>query len=143
MLAELIESGFGNSEDFNCAEKILYGANQAYQLGLNKDALKLSAGFGGGMGIGDTCGALTASVMLLSLLFVKERAHESSKIKELTQKLFSNYRDEMGDINCTPLKAKHCHPEKKCYSVIFKAAQLLDKIILEHKNEIIKEKVAI
>ena len=71
MLAELIESGFGNSEDFNCAEKILYGANQAYQLGLNKDALKLSAGFGGGMGIGDTCGALTASVMVLSLLFVK------------------------------------------------------------------------
>ncbi|WIW71253.1 C-GCAxxG-C-C family (seleno)protein [Anaerosinus gibii] len=143
MLAELIESGFGNSEDLNCAEKILYGANQAYQLGLNKDALKLSAGFGGGMGIGDTCGALAASVMVLSLLFVKERAHESSKIKELTQKLFSNYRDEMGDINCTPLKAKHCHPEKKCYSVIFKAAQLLDKIILEHKNEIIKEKVAI
>jgi hypothetical protein len=40
------------------------------------------------MGIEDKCGALTASIMVLGRLFVKERAHESTKIKELTKELF-------------------------------------------------------
>ena len=84
MLYNLINDGFGEKEDLNCAEKILYGANEAYQLGLDKEALKLSAGFGGGMAIESICGALTASVMVLGRLFVKNNAHESTRIKELT-----------------------------------------------------------
>lgn len=30
MLAELIKSGYGNEEGLNCAEKILYGANEKF-----------------------------------------------------------------------------------------------------------------
>ena len=133
LLADLIDSGFGIEEDFNCAEKILYGANQVYHLGLDKEALKLAAGFGGGMGIGDTCGVLTASVMVLSHLFVKERAHESKQIKTLTQELFATYRKEMGEIKCAPLKAVHFTSERKCHAVIYQAAQLLDQIIAKHQ----------
>ena len=51
MLAELIKNGFGEKEDLNCAEKILWGANNAYNLGLDREALKLASGFGGGMAI--------------------------------------------------------------------------------------------
>ena len=40
MLKDLIESGFGEKEGYNCAEKILYGANIAYSLGLPKEALR-------------------------------------------------------------------------------------------------------
>lgn len=50
MLSDLIKNGFGEEEDLNCAEKILYAANREYNLGLDKSALKLAAGFGGGMG---------------------------------------------------------------------------------------------
>ena len=134
MLAELIKNGFGEKEDLNCAEKILYGANIAYDLGLDKEALKLVAGFGGGMAIEDKCGALTASVMVLSKLFVKERAHESERIKELTQKLFEDYRKEMGHIDCAPLKKMHRTEELKCSNIILKAAELLDRIVIEEKE---------
>jgi len=129
MLSTLLEQGYGEIEDFNCAEKILYGANQAYNLGLDDQALKIAAGFGGGMAIGSVCGALTASVMVLGLLFVKKKAHESSKIKTLTQELFNAYRKEMKDIHCGPLKAKHRTEELKCKNVIVKAAEILDRMI--------------
>ncbi len=129
MIKELIEQGYGEQQDFNCAEKILYGANEAYQLGLDKRALRLSAGFGGGMGIGSVCGVLTASVMVLSCLFVADRAHESVRIKTLTQELFQSYRKEMGEIDCKPLQTRYRTEEVKCRIVIAKAAEILDRII--------------
>ena len=134
MLRTLIEHGYGEKEDFNCAEKILYGANQVYQLGLTAEALRMAAGFGGGMAIGSVCGTLTASIMVLGTLFVKDRAHESSKIKDLTQELFTNYQREMQAIDCDPLKAKYRTEELKCRNVIIKAAEILDHIIEREKT---------
>lgn len=134
MLSDLLKSGFGEKEDLNCAEKILHGANIAYNLGLDREALKLAAGFGGGMAIEDKCGALTASIMVLGKLFIKERAHESEKIKELTKRLFEEYRKEMGSIDCAPLKEMHRTEELKCRNVILKAAELLDRIVAEEKE---------
>ena len=92
MLNDLIKQGFGEAEDYNCAEKILYGANQAYNLGLDQKALKVSAGFGGGMGLSLVCGALTGAIMVLGVMFVKEKAHESTRIKDLTQELLLTYK---------------------------------------------------
>lgn len=129
MLADLIKQGFGEKEDLNCAEKILYGANTAYSLGLDNEALKLASGFGGGMAIEDKCGALTASIMVLGKLFVAGRAHESSRIKDLTKELFQEYEKEMGSIDCAPLKEKYRTEELKCKNVILKAAEVLDRIV--------------
>lgn len=129
MLKELIEQGFGEEQNFNCAEKILYGANEAYHLGLDKNSLRLSAGFGGGMGIGNVCGALTASVMVLSHLFVDEKAHESGRIKQLTQELFKRYREEMDGIDCRFLMGRYRTEAYKCRDVIAKAADILDQMI--------------
>ena len=113
MLKQLILNGYGEKEDFNCAEKILYGANEAYQLGMTKEAMRMAAGFGGGMGIGSVCGVLTACVMVLSHLFVKENAHESQRIKVLTQELFSEYQREMEELLCEPLKDRYRTEEYK------------------------------
>jgi C_GCAxxG_C_C family probable redox protein len=129
MLTDLIKQGFGEKEDLNCAEKILQGANIAYNLGLDKEALKLASGFGGGMAIEDKCGALTASIMVLGKLFVNDRAHESAKIKELTIELFKEYSKVMGSIDCAPLKDKYRTEELKCRNVIIKAAEVLDMIV--------------
>ncbi len=134
MLTELIKNGFGEGEDLNCAEKILHGGNIAYNLGLDKEALKLAAGFGGGMAIEDKCGALTASIMVLGKLFVRDRAHESEKIKELTAKLFEEYRKEMVHIDCAPLKKMYRTEELKCRNIILKAAEILDRIVAEEKG---------
>lgn len=135
MLAKLLQSGYGDAEDFNCAEKIFYGANQVYGLNFDKQALKLSAGFGGGMAIDSVCGALTAAVMVLSALFVKNNAHESNKIKELNLELFSTYRREMGEIDCGPLKVRYRTEEIKCRDVILKAAEILDRIVEREKKK--------
>lgn len=129
MLANLIKQGFGEKDDLNCAEKILQAANLAYGLSLDRESLKLAAGFGGGMAIEDKCGALTASIMVLGKLFVRDRAHESTRIKELTQELFQKYSEEMGSIDCAPLKEKHRMEELKCRNVILKAAEILDRIV--------------
>lgn len=81
MLLKLLQDGFGNAMDLNCAEKILYGANWAYDMKLPAEALKLAAGFGGGMGIESSCGVITGGVMVLSSLYVKRNGHESGRIK--------------------------------------------------------------
>ncbi|TCL61782.1 C_GCAxxG_C_C family probable redox protein [Hydrogenispora ethanolica] len=128
MLSDLIREGFGKAEDLNCAEKILYGANEAYNLNLSPEALKLAAGFGGGMAIEDVCGALAGSIMVLGRMFVERNAHQSN-IKELTQELFDRYRAAMGAIDCAPLKAAHRNEEIKCDRVIEKAAEILDALV--------------
>lgn len=129
MLKELVKEGFGKDKKLNCAEKILYGANEVYNLGLDKESLKLVAGFGGGMGIESVCGAITGSIMVLSKLFVKDVAHESNRIKELTQELLRRYENEMEHINCAPLKENYRTESEGCDRVIIKAAEILDDIV--------------
>ncbi len=129
-LAELIKEGFGNEENYCCSEKILYGANKAYDLGLSAETLKLSAGFGGGMAIEHACGALTGAVMVLSHMYVKEINHEEGGIiKDLLKEFFANFKEKMGNIECAPLKKDHRTEEEGCTAVIYAAAQVLDEII--------------
>lgn len=129
MLSTLIKEGFGNEQDLNCAEKILYGANSIYTLGMDSNTLKVAAGFGGGMAVESVCGALTASIMVLSRLFVVKNAHESTRIKELTKEFLELYTREMGNINCASLKVKYRTEEMKCHLVILKAAEILGTMI--------------
>ena len=112
------------------------GANKAYELNLSKETRKLAAGFGGGMGIESTCGALTGSVMALSHMFVKERGHESTRIKELTKELFATFEEKMGSIVCAPLKKDYRTEELGCKNVILAAAEVLDAIV---KRELAKD----
>lgn len=133
MLKELIENNYGNDMDLNCAEKILYGANEAYDLNIDKDALRMAAGFGGGMGVEGVCGALSGAIMVLSKLYVEEVAHQS-EIKEITAEFLERYEKNMGSLNCAVLKEKYRTEELKCYHVILKAAEILDKMVLEKKS---------
>jgi C_GCAxxG_C_C family probable redox protein len=135
MLKELIQEGYGVKEDLNCAETILYAANQVYHLDLNSDSLKLAAAFGGGMGIESVCGVLAGSLMVLGRLFIKETAHQHPEIKELSKELFDTFQKEMGDILCKPLKDNYRTEEKECREVILKGAEVLDKIIIRELNK--------
>jgi len=130
MLADLIRRGFREGKDLNCAESILYGANQAYELGLSEKCMKTSAGFGGGLGIEEVCGALSGSVMVLGILFVGERAHESN-IYEIDEEFLEIFRERMGSINCTYLQDHYWSAEKGCDEIILEAAKVLDKVVEE------------
>lgn len=115
MLLKLLQDGFGSAMDLNCAEKILYGANWAYNMKLPAEALKLAAGFGG--------------VMVLSSLYVKRNGHESGRIKALEKEFIETFIKEMGTIDCSVLKAKYRNDEIKCNLVIFKAGEILDRMV--------------
>ena len=128
MLADLIREGFGITEDYSCAEKILHGANKVYHLGLDAKSLKMSAGFGGGMAIGSFCGAISSSIMVLGIFFVEQRSHESLKIKEIEKEFIDTFKKEMGFINCQFLKPIYFE-DRRCIATVGKAAEILDNIL--------------
>ena len=130
-LSELVEKGYGEEHDLNCAETILWGANAVYDLGLDRNALRLAAGFGGGMGIEATCGALSGALMVLGRMFTRDRGHESPRVKELCVRFLEAYKARMGSIDCAPLKARHRSEELKCRTVVFQAARILEELIGE------------
>lgn len=116
-------------EDLNCSETILHSANRVYGLDLPPEALKLAAGFGGGMGIQKTCGALTGGIMVLSSLFVKKRAREGDSIKQLCSEFLGRIRSEMGSIDCDYLKEHYRDEITECKPTVLKIAGYLEEII--------------
>ena len=128
-LTAIIESGIDIKEDFNCAESILNSANIAYNMKLDRVSLKLAAGFGGGMGIESTCGALTGAIMALSHLFVKEKGHESKYISNLSKEFMEAFEVKMGTTKCRNLKKQYQDSETRCRPIVYAAALILEKTI--------------
>ncbi len=129
-LYDYLEQGFITQGDWNCAERMLRGANEVYKLGLDESALKLAASFGGGMAIGSVCGALTGSLMAFSNMFVETCAHDSN-IRPISIAFLKRCEERMGSIDCIPLKSKYSTPEKKCADVLFEAAKIFDEVAEE------------
>ena len=134
-ITEPVRNDYMKKNSLNCAETILRVANNELKLGLDKNALLLAAGFGGGLGVGNVCGALTGSIMVLSRLYVKSHAHEGTRIKDVEKKLIEAFEKEFGTLLCTPIKDKHFHPEDKCKAVVLKAAELLDSLLANDPPE--------
>lgn len=128
-IAEKIKNDYMKKNGLNCAETILRAANEELGLGLDKNALLLAAGFGGGMAVGNVCGALTGAIMVLSRLYVKERAHESTRIKEIEKKFIADFEKEFGTLLCTPIKDKYFKPDVHCKSVVTIAAEILENLL--------------
>lgn len=131
MLKKYIEDGFGIKEDLNCSEQIVYGANDVYKLGLDKNSLRLAAGFGGGMGAEDACGVVTGAAMVFSRIFIKERARESGLIKEINREFNKRFIQYLGTTNCKDLKEIHCKDIKNCKPIIVAGAGIIDDLLKE------------
>ncbi len=128
-MSALIRDGLSSREDLNCAETVLTACDRGYGLNLPKEALKLAAGFGGGMGIESTCGALTGGIMALSALFVRDRGHESDYIKTLSREFFDRFRKQTGSIDCDYLKETMRSQTNGCIPVMLAASIILEDII--------------
>lgn len=130
MLFELLQKGYGKAMNLNCAEKILYGANWAYNMQLPPQVLKIAAGFGGGMGAGAACGVVTGACMVLSTLYVKRNGKEEGcRVRELCKEFVDTFKAETGSYDCCEVKPKYFEPEIQCDKVVFKGAEILDKIV--------------
>ena len=75
-------------EGFSCSQAVL--AAYSKQFGLEQEtALKVSSGFGGGMKMAGTCGALTGGFMVIGL----KHGHINAEDKEAKKKLAALIKD--------------------------------------------------
>lgn len=129
MLVDTVKKYYNESYNFNCAETILYAANEEYEMDLDKNTFKTVAAFGGGMAIEETCGALTGALTVLSLLYVNDKAKESDRIKELTREFFSKFKNKLSTDNCRKLKEMYRDDEIRCSKIVIASAEVLDEIV--------------
>ncbi len=132
MLDEIAASYYTPDYDLNCAETIVHAANEAYQLNLSKETLHASAGFGGGMAVEETCGALTGAILVLGIMLVQDRAHENDKMKETVADLLRRYEKRKGTTNCKILKEQFREEDPvKCKVIVMEAAEVLEELLSE------------
>ncbi|NPV93374.1 MAG: C_GCAxxG_C_C family protein [Firmicutes bacterium] len=128
----------------HCAQAVLsvYGAD----LGLDPEvAVKVAAGFGGGMGrSGELCGSVTGALMALGMTFDQADADSREKVFALVRRFIEMFiarngsircRDLLGYDNSTP-EGRKAIAEKKLLRTICKkmdrdAAEILEELLPE------------
>jgi C_GCAxxG_C_C family probable redox protein len=135
MLCELITDWYDNRKEIVCSERIVFAANAVLKLGLSEKALRLSSGFGLGMGIESICGALIGCVMILGYFFPEHQTHEESlkgkrsRIELLAKEFLTQYESNMGSLLCSELRKNYANEEKSCRVIVLKAAEILEHIL--------------
>lgn len=97
----LVDDQFAN---FSCSQTVL--SLFATDLGLDeKTALKISSGFGGGMACAETCGAVTASYMVIGMKHGHSTSNpdEKANTKQLIQNFNKTFEEEHGSLICKKL----------------------------------------
>ena len=118
--------------DFNCAETLLHACNDYYQLDMKEEDIKVMAGFGGGMFVGSTCGALVGSIASISKKVIEVRAHQQTEtFRPLIQKCVRNFKEDLGAIDCAHVKPVHHTKETKCLNTCLLAAKAIEKTLNE------------
>lgn len=119
------------SENTNCSETLLHACNDKYGLNISDDDFKLMAGFGGGMYTGNVCGALTGCVAALSKMMVQTKAHETPELREAVVSLNRNFRNILGDTQCSKIKLNFFDPDKRCLNTVVAGAQAMEQTVAE------------
>lgn len=92
-------------EGFSCSQAVL--STYAEQSGLSRQAaLKVAAGFGGGMAMAETCGAVTGAFMVMGLKSGAVTAEDKASKKrtyELVREIAKEFKARNGSIVCKEL----------------------------------------
>ena len=133
-------------DGLNCTQALLstYGP----QFGLEREsALKVAAAFGSGMGMGETCGAVTGALMVIGLKNTKVKGLtflSKEKTTDLAQELVARFKARHGVVLCrellgcdvsTPEGRKMAKAEKyfkqKCPAFVHDAAEIVEELLKE------------
>lgn len=134
MLREMTSKYYNRSYDLNCAEAILYAANEEYGLGLSHETLKAMAGFGGGMAVEGVCGAAAGTVAVIGIMFTNQRAHESDRIKKLVGEFMNAFNEKLGTYSCKKLKERYRTEDERCSRMVLAASDILDEIVIRERR---------
>ncbi len=133
MLKDLAEKYY--QQGFNCAESIIRAGNEYYNLGLDDKALKMTAAFGGGMQVGDVCGALTGSACVVSSKYVENNAHASSDIHPVMVQLVRAFQNKFSSRVCREIKPKFFSKDVHCQNTVTLAAEVLENVLTAYDNQ--------
>ena len=134
MLKETAKKYWNVEYDLNCAECIMYAANEEYNLNLSEQTLKVMAGFGGGMATGDICGVITGAVGVIGIMFTEVSGHKSPRVREMTREFINRFNEKLGYIKCAELKKEYINV-KRCTLMIETSAEILEEIILKERHK--------
>ncbi len=132
------------SRKANCAQSVLTAFSEDF--GLKQDtAYSIAQGFGGGMHINSTCGAVTGAYMALGLAnpVSQENPRQSmEKIGALINEFNRKFKELHGALNCTellgydlsiPEKAKEAREKglfvSKCPEFVGDAAKIVESLL--------------
>ncbi len=123
-------------EGYNCAEGLIHAGNDYYHLGLDEHAMRMVAGYGGGVQTGNLCGSVLGAVCLLSYRYVETKAHDSEDIKPAVNLLFERLKEELGNsLNCVDVKPKFNTEENRCTETVLRTCDVLEKVIAEYEKK--------
>lgn len=103
----------------NCSRSILLAGAEKYNLQLPVETVSCCNGISAGFGVGGTCSALVAGVMLLGMIYDDD---DTAKQKALL--LFYMVQGEVGSLNCCSIAGN-----ENCYGLIGIIADQLENII--------------
>ena len=116
-------------DGYNCAECILHAANEQWQLGLSEADMRLVSGFGAGMQCGDICGALTASVCVISRKIVRTKAHDCPALQPLVQQMISAFEQAAQARTCARIRPRAFNETTRCLTTVETAADILEQLM--------------
>ena len=135
MLTDKVMKYYSEDNDLNCAESMIYGANDEYDLKLSEDALKTMSAFGGGMAVESVCGALTGAVAALGIMFTGDKSVEKDRRKEIIENFYKSFEEKLGTDNCEELKEKYKDEVEGCLKVVELSAEVLEEIVDKYNKE--------
>ena len=137
-------------EGYNCAQAVAVAFTDVTGMD-KKEAAKLAAPFGGGMGrMREVCGAVSGMLMVLGTLYGYDHSDADDKKRALykqVQELAAQFREENGSIICreilknppsdpnpSPRTAEY-YAKRPCAKMVMTAARLMDEFIAQHPVE--------
>ena len=117
-------------DGYNCAESVLRAAADALGIPVEEQALRMTTGFGGGIGhAGCVCGALAASVMALGLLKGRTDAAQSrEEAYALSEEFHHRFQEKFGATCCRALNPHEFETREhlvNCVKITGNTAKLL------------------
>ena len=120
--------GFGT----NCAETTFLAANDAWELGVPQEFVKMMGGFGGGMGVKGICGAVSGGAAALSVLYVRKSGHNSPLLMAKVKMFRDLIMERIGTVDCRDLLPRYNTPEEGCKPTIGAIVDILDEVKAEY-----------
>ena len=137
-------------EGYNCAQAVAVAFSDVTGMD-KKEAAKIAAPFGGGMGrMREVCGAVSGMFMVLGALYGYDNSDADDKKKALykqVQELAEQFRAENSSIICreilknppsdpnpSPRTAEY-YAKRPCAKMVMTAARLMDEFIAKHPLE--------